>query len=157
MLKASFIKPFIKAASAVIESECKTVGRRGQLRMDSTRTTSSEVTTIVGVTGDLQEIVIYGMSERTAKALAAAMSEVQVPIFDRMAESAIAELGNMITGLATTGLESEGYQCQLTPPTLVSGRGVIISTIDIENLVIPMETDCGSLEISVALRQTADF
>jgi len=155
MLKASFINPFIKAASDVLESTCDTTGRRGQMRMDSTRATSAEVTTIVGVTGDLQGIVLFAMSERTAKAMAAAMSDMQVPIFDQLAESAIAELGNMITGLATTGLESEGFQCQLTPPTMVTGRGVIISTIDIENLVIPIETDLGSLEISVALRQTS--
>ena len=154
MLKASFINPFIKAASDVLASECKASARRGQMRMDSTRATSAEVTTIVGVTGDLQGIVLFGMSERTAKAVAAAMSEMAVPIFDQMAESAIAELGNMVTGLATTGLESEGYQCQLTPPTMVSGRGVIISTIDIQHLVIPIETDMGSLDISVALRQT---
>ncbi len=154
MLKASFINPFITAASDVLESECKTDASRGQMHMDSTRATSSEVTAIVGVTGDLQGIVLYGMSERTAKAVAAAMSDMQVPFFDTMAESAIAELGNMITGLATTGLESEGYQCQLTPPTMVTGRGVIISTIDIEHLVIPMKTKLGSVDINVALRQT---
>ncbi|MEW6523242.1 MAG: chemotaxis protein CheX [Bacillota bacterium] len=152
MLKASFINPFIKAASEVLRAECSLTARRGQLRIATSKATSAEVTVIVGVTGDLQGIVLYGMSERTAKALAAIMSNIQVPIFDSMAESAIAELGNMITGLATSGLEAEGYLCQLTPPTIVSGRGVIISTINIQHLVIPVETDHGGLEINVAIR-----
>lgn len=152
MLKASFVNPFVKAASEVLQAECRLTARRGQLRMATSKATSNEVTVIVGVTGDLQGIVLYGMSERTAKALAAIMSDTQVPIFDSMAESAVAELGNMITGWASSGLEAEGHLCQLTPPTLVAGRGVMISTINIQHLVIPVETDHGTLEINVALR-----
>jgi chemotaxis protein CheX len=152
MLKASFVNPFIKAALDVLEAECNLKGERGQLRMENSKATSAEVTVIIGVTGDVQGIVLYGMSERTAKALASTMLDVQVPLFDRMAESAIGELGNMITGRAASGLEAVGYVCQLTPPTLVYGRGVVISTIDIQHLVIPIETQPGYIEINVAIR-----
>ncbi len=54
-----------------------------------------------------------------------------MPVFDNLAESAIAEMGNIITGQAAIGLEEQGYVCKLSPPTLISGKGVVISTLDI--------------------------
>ena len=93
------------------------------------------------------------MSERTAKAMASAMMGEPVPVFDELAESAIAEMGNIITGQATIRFEECGYECKLSPPTLVSGVGVVISTLDIQRLIIPLEMPVGYLEICVALRQ----
>ncbi|HHY34851.1 MAG TPA: chemotaxis protein CheX, partial [Firmicutes bacterium] len=69
-----------------------------------------------------------------------------------LAESAIAEMGNIITGRAAFGLEEEGFRCRLSPPAIIAGRGVVISTLDIQRLVIPLELKVGYLEISVALR-----
>jgi adenylosuccinate lyase len=50
------------------------------------------------------------------------------------------------------GLEVHGYICKLTPPTIIAGKGVMISTVDIQKLVIPIELPVGYIEISVALR-----
>ena len=75
-----------------------------------------------------------------------------VPVFNELAESSIAEMGNIITGQAAAGLEEHGYVCKLTPPTIITGKGVMISTVDIQRLVIPIELPVGFIEISVALR-----
>ena len=50
------------------------------------------------------------------KAVAAAMIGESVPVLTTC-KSAIAEMGNIITGQATIGLE-DGHACKLTPPPL---------------------------------------
>ena len=153
MFRAALVNPFLESALTFLKQELNTEVNRGQLRLEASRSTSGEVSVAIGVTGDAEGIVIYSMAERTAKAMASAMIGEPVPMFDELAESAIAEMGNIITGRAAIGLEECGYVCKLSPPTLVSGAGVVISTLDIQRLIIPLEMPLGYLEISVALRQ----
>lgn len=152
MLKASLVNPFLESAYSFLTQELGTEVSRGQLRLEESRATSGEVNVAIGVTGEAEGIVLYCMSERTAKAIAAALIGDAVPVFDNLAESAIAEMGNIITGQAAVGLEEHGYKCKLSPPTIISGKGVVISTLDIQRLIIPLDLSLGHLDICVALR-----
>lgn len=152
MLKAGLVNPFVQSAYTFLQDEINMEVTRGQLRLESSKSTSGEVNVAVGVAGDAEGIVLYSMSEKTAKAIAAALLNEAVPVFNQLAESSIAEMGNIITGQAAAGLEEHGYVCKLTPPTIIGGKGVMISTVDIQRLVIPIELPVGLIEISVALR-----
>lgn len=154
-MKADFINPFIMASTEVLNQE---TGRRlriekGPLVVLDSPYTSMDITVMIGVTGDVMGIIMYGMSERTAKNIVSEMMGQPVPVMDKMVESAIAELGNVITGIASKGLEQAGFPCTLTPPSLVVGRGALISTVNIKRIRIPMETEIGDMEISVALKE----
>mgnify|MGYP001199727444 CR=1 FL=1 len=152
MLKAGLVNPFLEAAYRFLQSELNMEVTRGQLRLESSKATSGEVNVALGVAGEAEGSVLYSMSEKTAKAIAACLLNEPVPMFDELAESSIAEMGNIITGQAAAGLENHGYVCKLTPPTIIAGKGVMISTVDIQRLVIPIELPIGYIEISVALR-----
>lgn len=152
MLKAGLVNPFLESAYKFLQNEINMEVTRGQLRLESSKATSGEVNVALGVAGEAEGIVLYSMSEKTAKAIAAALLDEPVPVFNELAESSIAEMGNIITGQAASGLEEHGYTCKLTPPTIIAGKGVMISTVDIQRLVIPIELPVGFIEISVALR-----
>ncbi|KNZ68860.1 chemotaxis protein [Thermincola ferriacetica] len=154
-MKVEFVSPFVTATIKVLESE---LGRpisveKGQLSIESSSYTGQDVTVLIGVIGRVQGIVMYGMSERTAKNIISEMLGQRIVVFDEMGESAIAELGNVITGIASADLEKAGYPSTLAPPTVITGRGVVISTIDIKRLQIPLITDFGEIEIGIALRE----
>jgi chemotaxis protein CheX len=153
-LRVQYINPFVSAAYKVLQHEVQAVVEKGQLSIRASAFTSSEVTVMIGVVGQIQGIVMYGMSERTVKNIVSQMTGEPTPIFDKLTESAIAELGNVITGTAGIELEESGFVCRIAPPSVIVGRGVIISTVDIERLVIPLHTQYGDLEISVALRES---
>ncbi|MFO8059137.1 MAG: chemotaxis protein CheX [Bacillota bacterium] len=155
-LNVKFINPFISAACRVLEMETGLEVRRGQVCLQKSGTTSKQVTVALGVTGDVTGAVFYGFSEATCRAIVSKMLGEPVPIFDGLAESAIGEMGNVITGLATTELEREGFVCHIAPPTVVTGRGVYISTLDFHRLVMPLETDIGEVEINVALKDCGE-
>ncbi len=155
-LNVQFINPFISAASQVIESETGGDVERGGVSLHKSGTTSKEVTVALGVTGDVKGAVFYGFSEATARSIVSEMMGEPVPLFDSLAESAVAELGNVITGMASVELEQSGYNCNIAPPTVVHGRGVYISTLDFHRLIMPLKTPFGDVEINVALKAAGE-
>lgn len=150
-MKVEFINPFVKAASDVLKAEVNAQFQKGELTIQASSFTSQDVTVMIGVTGSIMGIVLYGMSEKTAKNIVSAMLNEHIAVFDKMVESAIAEMGNVITGAASAELHNAGFVCNIAPPSVISGKGVIISTIDIKRLVIPLTSEVGELEISLAL------
>ena len=151
-MNVEFLNPFLVAIGDVLESELGETPRLGTLAAEESSFTSDDVTVLVGVTGMVEGIVFYGMSESTACRLAGAMMGTTVPVLDAMAESAIAELGNMIAGRAGAGLEEVGFSSRLAPPSLVRGRGALISTVQIRRLVVPVTTSKGEIRVHFALR-----
>ena len=60
-----------------------------------------------------------------------------------MAQSAIAELANMVTGQASIGLERNGYPTDMSPPVLLIGAGSQVATFNLTRLVIPLVVSAG--------------
>lgn len=153
MMKAEFINPFIAAAYSVLEMVLAEKPTKGQLAMRPSIFTSQQCNVITGVAGKIEGQVIYGMSLITADKIASTMLGQPVKTFDQLAASAIAELGNMISGNAMSLLSEAGYVCDITPPTIVRGINVKISTLNIPALVIPICIEHGQIEMTVCLQE----
>lgn len=151
-MRSEVINPFISAACEVLKSETGSDVTRGALSVVESPLLSDEVTVLIGVTGEVRGVVMFGMSERTAKKIVTAMVGETVAVFDTMAESAIAEIGNVVTGLASVKLEEAGFPCTIAPPTMIVGRNTSISTMSIKRLVIPIQMASGDVTLHVALR-----
>lgn len=153
-MKIEFINPFINAAIEVLQAEgkVKTV-QRGSLSMESSSRTSKEITILIGITGSVNGLVMYGMTEATALKIACEMAGEKIEKFDQIAQSAIAEFANMITGNASIGLETSGFPCTISPPTLIMGKNTQISTINVKRMVVPFITGIGVIEIDLALKE----
>jgi chemotaxis protein CheX len=153
-VEVKFIDPFIRAGFTVLSQVVSASPERGQLSLRSGNTfTSQELTAVLGVNGMAEGVALYGMSDVTASKIAAQMLGQDVDEIDELASSALGELANMITGNATTYLEAAGYRCDITPPSLIRGTGVQITTI-CPALVVPVATQFGKVEINVALIAT---
>jgi chemotaxis protein CheX len=154
-MRAEIINPFLQAASEVLESELGAAPQRGTIGLQRSAYTSDEVTAVVAVTGEVAGMVLFAMAESTARAIVSTMMGQDFPELDALAQSGIAEIGNVITGRAAVLLSEAGFPSDLAPPMLLIGRGTMISTLDVQRLVIPMETEFGKIEIQVALKMTA--
>ncbi len=153
-MKVEYISPFVEAALSVIETLLRVAPERGKLSARPQVFTSQQVNVVCGITGDVEGQVIYGMSIIAADKVASTMLGAPVVTFDQLAASAIAELGNMISGNSLTLLAKAGYNCTITPPTIIKGSNVKISTLEIPALVIPMKIPgIGDFEINVSLQQ----
>jgi len=151
-MEVQFIEPFVRAAFTVLGRVVNASPERGQLSLRNGNTfTSQELTAVLGVNGMVEGVALYGMSAVTAGKIAGQMLGQDIEEIDEMASSALSELANMITGNATTHFEGNGYQCDITPPSLIHGMGVQITTL-CPALVVPVSTQFGKVEINVALR-----
>lgn len=153
-MKVEYISPFVEASMNVIQTLLSVTPERGQLSARPQVFTTQQVNIVCGITGAVEGQVIYGMSIIAADKIASRMLGAPVVTFDQLAASAIAELGNMISGNSLTLLAGRGYPCDITPPTIIRGSNVKISTLDIPALVIPMKLkEIGEFEINVSLKE----
>jgi len=150
-MRAEFVNPFLQAASEVLETELGSEPTRGVIGLRRSAYTTEEVTAVVQVIGTIAGVVLYGMPEKTARAIVQHLQGSPCEEFDTFAQSGISELGNVITGRATSLLALAGFRSNLAPPLLIVGRGRMVSQNDQQRLVIPLETPLGPIHIQVVL------
>src|SRR6202165_6075869 len=151
-MRVEFINPFVQAVTEVLESELGSVPERGSIGLQRSAYTSNEVTAVVAVAGEVAGMVMFAMTAKTAQGMVSKMLGQEFPEFDDLAQSGIAEIGNVITGRAAVLLAEAGFTSDLAPPMLIMGRGALINTLDMQRLVIPLETEFGAIEVQVALK-----
>jgi chemotaxis protein CheX len=153
-MNVKFLNPFVEAANEVLIAEMNINASRGPLSLQKSALTTDDVTVLISLVDQLQGVVLYGLSYETALRFVSLMMGQEFKEFDNLAQSGIAELGNVITGRATVKLSEAGYRTNISPPTLVSGRGVQISTLDFPRLVVPLQTSLGDLTVHLAVRES---
>jgi chemotaxis protein CheX len=151
-MNVKFLNPFIEAAIEVIMTETGYVLHRGDLGLEKAPYITNDITVIIAMVGMVSGNVLYSLSNQTAIGLASKMLGEKIDSFDNLAQSGIAELGNVITGRASVKLANAGFEATISPPTLVVGKGSMISTLDRPRLIVPFTSDAGPLVIHLALR-----
>jgi chemotaxis protein CheX len=154
MPRADILEPFVQAARDVLAEELGSDVTPGKLALAAGAATTLDVTVVIGITGRLTGIALYGMSDEMALAIVGRMMGSPVDELDDMALSGIAELGNVITGHATSLLAGMDLVCAVSPPVLLMGAGSRLSTMSIQRLVIPLVTELGTLQAQVAIKIT---
>jgi chemotaxis protein CheX len=116
---------------------------------------AGSVVIIIGIAGQFKGQAFFSMDESTARKIASAMM-MGMPVndMDEMAKSAIAELGNMIMGNVSTEFYNNGIKIDITPPSILVGRDMAVSTKGIKSICIPLILgNMGKLEIDVAVTE----
>lgn len=115
---------------------------------------SPDIIVIVGIIGEIKGNIVYGLSYDAGKKLASEMMMgMDIAEFDEVAESAISELTNMVTGSFATLLSHENISIDISTPSLIKGEfKVNSSTSKIQSL----ETSIGEsiLDINISLEKT---
>ncbi len=151
-MKVEHINPFLAGACSVLEMVLGEMPTKEGLTAQPASFTSEQCNVVCGVTGDAQGQVIYGMSLSVADKIASHMLGEPIKTFDALAASAVAELGNMISGGAMQHLHDNGFICDITPPTIIRGNNVEISTLSIPAVIIRLKTNKGLFRITVGLQ-----
>jgi len=150
-MEVKYINPFINVSINLVQQICNVGAKRGQIFVKSSPFTADNVVIIIGIAGDFRGQVFFTMDEKTACQIASAMMfGMEVQALDEMSKSAIAELGNMIMGNVSTEFYNEGID--ITPPTILVGSNMNISTKGIQTICVPIEIENGGrIEVDVAV------
>lgn len=152
-MDVEMLKPFVEGAAEVLQIEVKTTVDKGNLTLQKSALTTNEVTVMLNLVGDIRGVVLFCLSQETGLKMVSRILEQEFTEFDSMAQSGIAELGNVITGRSTVKLSKAGYRVDISPPTVITGKDVKISTLDFARIVVPLKTELGTVEIHLAIRE----
>ncbi|MBW5447363.1 chemotaxis protein CheX [Cohnella sp. CFH 77786] len=148
-MKAEYINPFLESARMVIEQMVQVRPSTGQLALKDIKFTDHQVWIQIGLTGQMTGDIVLGLSETVAlRIISAMMGGFVITEIDDIGRSAISELGNMISGNASTMLYNQGVHVDITPPRVVD-----LSHFQPRRaLTVPLIMDgIGELEIQVLI------
>lgn len=154
-MNVKFLNPFVSAAHDILQHEMREAVQRGDLQLENGSYQTDDVTVIISLIGAVDGNVFYGMSKESAIQFASTLMGEQIDSLNELAQSGIAELGNVITGQASMRLAEAGYESNISTPSLIIGKGASISTLEHPRLVVPLHTSIGSLTIHLSLRENA--
>jgi chemotaxis protein CheX len=149
-----YLNPFLIAAADVIRVDAQREIVRGNITIHNGALTTEEVTVLINLVGQIQGVVLLELSRQTGIQFVSCMMGQTFTEFNNLAQSGIAELGNVISGKATVELSKSGIATTISPPTMILGKGTQISTIDFQRLVVPLQTDLGTITVHLAVRES---
>jgi chemotaxis protein CheX len=151
-MKAEYINPFLESASIVLEQMISVRPTTGELGIKDVKFVEKYIWIQIGLTGQMQGDIVFGLHENVAlKLVSAMMGGFVISEIDEMSKSAISELGNMISGNASTILFNQGVRVDITPPVLIQSASAAGFTPK-KALTIPLIMDgIGELDIQVLI------
>lgn len=154
-MNVEYINPFINVSIDLIKMVCNANVNRGQIFIKNSPFMAGSVVIIIGIAGEFKGQVFFSMNESTACKIASSMMfGMEVNSLDEMAKSAIAELGNMIMGNVSTEFYNTGIKIDITPPTILVGNDMAVSTKGVKTICVPLILEnIGEIEIDVAVTE----
>lgn len=152
-MNVEYVNPFIEASQLVIKQVASFEVRLGKIFIKTSPYDSDSVIIILGITGKIRGQVIFNMSRKVALMIASAMmGGMEVTQLDEIAKSAISEMTNMILGNTATILFNRGIKIDITPPSLLLGESMQISSNKMKTVCIPLtlnESDIFEIDVSL--------
>jgi chemotaxis protein CheX len=142
--------PFVEAFFEVLPNFGFKEIKRGDLSLKDKLVAGMDVTALIGLSKDLRGNVAYGMNQTTAKNVASMMMGNPVKDLDGMAQSAIAEMANILASNAVMALERDGLSVNISPPALITGDKVVVVS-QVRTLAIQINTEAGLIEANIGL------
>lgn len=149
----NYINPFIQAANEIISEVVGVEIKKDELYIRKGKTTKNGVGIILDVNRDVDGRIIFDFTTDMVSNFAEAMiglnisNEEDIQNNKDMVESAIKELGNMISGRAITLLEDKGYDCNINPPEVYLGKDIVLADSQHICIVIDFTSEFGAFSL----------
>lgn len=151
-MKAEVINPFLESARNVIQQVVQVSPSTGNLGVKEIGYLENHIWILIGMTGQMNGDIVFGIQEEVALRLVSVMmGGFVLTEMNEMGQSAISELGNMISGNASMILAGQGVSVDITPPKVVKADSAS-NLIQKKALSIPLHMDgIGELDIQVMI------
>ena len=110
----------------------------------------SNLTSMIGLAGDLQGVLAVHCPETAALGITGAMLGMDIEKIDDDVRDAIGEIANMVAGGLKTALADDDLTTELTIPTTVLGKAVRTSgQAGVSRFILPFATPVGDFGIEL--------
>jgi chemotaxis protein CheX len=147
-----YINSFLEALEYVLGQFGVTEIQVGSLRKKETMFIEADITTVIGLVGDIRGNISFSLSEDTGKKIVSTMmGGADITELDEIAKSAIGEIANMVGGSASTRLSGLGTVTDITPPSIVFGKKTLLILSSVQTIEIIVTSGAGNLTINISL------
>ena len=151
-MQSRHINPFLESSIFVLEQMCSIRPSMGQPAFKPIVLIDGPIWLKISVVGDMEGDIVYCFPEAVAlKLVSDMMGGYIVTELDEIGQSALAELGNMISGNACTILSNEGITIDISPPKTIECNQLMSAG---KRLVVPLRID-GIGEVDIYVNFTA--
>jgi len=149
---AKLINPFIDAFISVMPQIGFPIPKRTKAYVQNKNITNFGVAVMLGFTKQIHGNVVYNMNEDTAKFIASTMMMgMPVSEMDTMAQSAIAEMSNMLAANTATNLTALELEVDISTPSVTVGKDAKIKISNGQYLTIEMDLGGHKVDIAIAV------
>lgn len=118
--------------------------------LDKTDRMESNVTSMIGLAGDLRGILAIHCPGEVARAITGAMLGMDIEKLNEDVKDAIGEIANMVAGGLKIALGEEERDLELAIPTTAFGKSIRLSGIvGAQRFIMPFTTDKGDFGIEL--------
>jgi chemotaxis protein CheX len=151
-MRIEFISSFVEAALSVLGDILGNPAAKGEMTLETGLVQRECFSVRLGLTGDIEGMVLFDTKEQTAIEIAGAMNGRRFESMEPLVLDSMAELVNMIIGNSVTMLNERGFNFNLTPPTVLWRRDMKLFPMNLETLKVPLHSTKGDMTISILMR-----
>lgn len=145
-----FINPFVKAICNTFETMCGLKVTVGAPELKTSDKPLTDVSSIIGFSGDAAGSVVLHFSFETASKVATAFAGMEITPEHPDFADAVGELANMVAGGAKA--KFEGLNISVSLPNVVVGSNHNVSASkSTPRIVIPCTTDVGVFQVEIGM------
>lgn len=153
-MKAKIVDPIVQAAFDVLEEVLGTEISRRRLSKHDKTLALHRISVLAGVSGAVEGHILLSMPLDVVLSIVAVITNEETSAVDDVAQAAIIGLTNTIMDEAARELRDQNVEVSFTPAALFWGQGMQLSCAEIGAVVIPLQMPMGSVELTVALRES---
>ncbi len=148
-----YINPFVESVDNVFQMMLNVTPQRQKLKLGTGQPNGAAVTSLVGISGKVQGVVVLRLPHETALELAKRMLGTEVNVINAEVVDAVSEIVNMIAGSAKAKFEYDP-PLELGLPTVVQGNDYNVKYPSGTTwLEIPFESEAGNFSMELTFEE----
>jgi len=153
-MRAEYANIFISSAVHVFQKELNINMTRQSLVKKNAPVPGLPVCIVLGITGNIRGQIVYSIDRSFAQDITHAMLPNKLPHeLRKYVNSAVGEIGNMITGQASIAMAGQDKIIQLTPPAVLTGKDMYFDFLQMPTISLRLISEMGILEINLAIME----
>jgi chemotaxis protein CheX len=153
-MDAGLIAPFVSSIQHVFSTMFQLPVSVGTPSLKQDGATSHDVSGIIGMSGEFKGTVVLSMPSEAAVSVVALFTGETYSTDSADFADAVGEIINMVCGNAKAAFQRKNVS--ISCPSVVVGKNHrVASQSDIPCVIIPCTTDCGEMNLEVAIRPAA--
>lgn len=148
-----YINPFVESVDSVFQMMLNVTPERLKLKIGNGNGVGAEVTSLIGISGDVQGVVVLRFPSDTALDIAGRMLGQEVGVIDAEVVDAVSEIVNMVAGSAKAKFDTDP-PLELGLPTVVQGSNYKVKyPSGTAWLEVPFESDAGRFTLELTFEE----